>query len=295
MSPGILLQEKPPDQSYSNSTEDSQDTDEPIAICGLSLKFPQEAISVEAFWEMLVEKRTAMTEFPKDRLNIDAFYDPNRQNTLCTRGGHFIKDDISLFDADFFSVSPSEAAALDPQQRLLLEVTFEALESAGVRLEDIRGSRTSVLTGCFSSDYLQQLLKDAERLPPYAAVGASQSMLANRLSWFFDLRGPSLNFDSACSSSAIAVDYSCEMLRRGQTDMGIAAGCNLVLDPDYSTILSNMQMLSPDGRCYTFDHRANGYSRGDGIGVVVLKRLSDALRDNDTIRAIIRSSGYVSS
>lgn len=271
--------------------EEDRDSQEPVAICGLALKFPQDAVSPETFWRMLVEKRSAITEFPKDRLNIDAFHHPTRRNALCTRGAHFIKEDVGLFDADFFSITPSEAAAMDPMQRLLLETTFEALQNSGVRLEDARGSRTSVHTGCFANDYLQQLLKDAERLPAYAAVGASQSMLANRLSWFFDLRGPSVNLDSACSSSAMAIDLACQLLRSGQTDMGLAAGCNLLLDPDYTTILSNMQMLSPDGKCHTFDHRANGYSRGEGVGVVVLKRLSDAIRDNDTIRAVIRASG----
>ncbi|EEA25741.1 polyketide synthase, putative [Talaromyces marneffei ATCC 18224] len=264
---------------------------EPIAICGLAFKFPQDATSVEAFWKMLVEKRNAMTDYPNDRLNIAGFFNPSRQNSLNSRGGHFIAEDLGYFDADFFSIKPSDAAAMDPMQRLLLETTFHALENAGVRLEDVWGSRTSVHTGCFSNDYFLQLLRDADRLPRYAAVGAAQTMLANRISWFFDLRGASYNVDSACSSSAVAVDHACQMLRSGSVDMSIAAGSNLILDPDYSTILSNMHILSPDSRCYAFDHRANGYSRGEGIGVIVLKRLSDAIRDNDTIRAVIRASG----
>ncbi|KAI1084493.1 putative polyketide synthase [Whalleya microplaca] len=265
--------------------------EEPIAVCGLSLKFPQDASSEKEFWAMLLEKRTAMTEFPADRLNIDAFHHTSQRNALRTRCAHFIKEDLGLFDANFFSLTPTEASAMDPMQRILLETAYRAFENAGMRLEDIKGSRTSVHTGCFTNDYLQQILKDSQRLPPYAAVGATQSMLANRLSWFFDLRGPSVNLDSACSSSAMAVDLACQLLHRGVTDMGVVAGCNILLDPDYSTILSNMQMLSPDGRCFAFDHRANGYSRGEGVGVAVLKRLSDALRNNDPIRAIIRASG----
>lgn len=264
---------------------------EPIAVCGLALKFPGDASSVEEFWKMLCEKRNAMKEFPSDRLNINAFHHPNRNNSLCMRGAHFIDDDIGLFDADFFSITPSTAAAMDPMQRILLETTFHAFESGGIRLEDIRGSRTSVHTGCFTNDYLQQILKDSERLPPYAAIGATQSMLANRLSWFFDLRGPSMNIDTACSSSAVAVDLACQLLRSGTTDMGVVGGCNILLDPDFSIVLSDMHMLSPDSRCYAFDQRANGYGRGEGIGVIILKRLKDALHDNDTIRAVIRASG----
>nr|UPN67558.1 hypothetical protein [Pestalotiopsis sp.] len=264
---------------------------DPIAVCGLSLKFPQDGASEKGFWSMLLEKRGAMTEYPPDRVNVDAFYHPTQYNALRTRGGHFLKESLANFDASFFSLTRSEASAMNPMQRMMLETTYRAFENAGLRMEDVKGSRSSVHTGCFTSDYLQQMLKDSERLPPYAAVGATQSMLANRLSWFYDLRGPSVNLDSACSSSAMAVDLSCQLLSSGITDMGIVAGCNLLLDPDFSTILSNMQMLSPDGLCYAFDHRANGYSRGEGIGVVILKRLSDALRNNDTIRAVIRAVG----
>ncbi|PYH38566.1 polyketide synthase [Aspergillus neoniger CBS 115656] len=263
---------------------------EPIAVCGIGLKLPQDAVSEDGFWKMLMERRSARTEFPKDRMNINAFYHPTRRNELGTRGAHFLQEDLSRFDADFFSITPSEAAAMDPMQRLLLETTVEALDTAGIRIEDLQGSRTSVHTGCFSNDYLHQLLKDPQQLPPYAAVGASPSMLANRISWFFNLRGPSFNIDSACSSSALAIDCACRLLLSGQTDMGLAAGCNLLLDPDYSIILSNNHMLSPDGRSYTFDSRANGYSRGEGVAVIVLKRLSDALRNNDTIRAVIRAT-----
>lgn len=257
---------------------------EPIAVCGLSLNFPQDASSENGFWNMLLKKRSAMTAPPPDRLNIDGF-------RHYTQGAHYLKQDLGAFDANFFSITPSEASAMDPMHRILLETTYKAFESAGIRMEDLKGSRASVHTGCFTNDYLQQMLKDSERLPPYAAVGGTQSMLANRVSWFYDLRGPSVNLDSACSSSAMAVDLSCQLLHSGVTDLGVVAGCNLLLDPDFSTILSNMQMLSPDGRCYTFDHRANGYSRGEGVAVVILKRLSDALRDNDTIRAVIRASG----
>ncbi|TEY78486.1 hypothetical protein BOTCAL_0048g00120 [Botryotinia calthae] len=266
---------------------------EPIAIVGLSLKFPQDATSPEAFWKMMAEKRHGMKEFPTDRMNVNAFYHPNntRRNAFPVRGGHFIKEDLGVFDAKFFSITPAEAAAMDPAQRILLETTFRALENSGIPLEHLKGSDTAVFTGCFSNDYLLQLLKDPEQLPTYAATGASLSMLANRLSWFFDLSGPSVNLDSACSSSAMALDQACRTLHSGQSSMALVAGCNLTYFPEYTHILSNMNFLSPDNQCFTFDSRANGYARGEGIGVVVLKKLSQALKDQDTVRAVIRSTG----
>jgi acyl transferase domain-containing protein len=272
---------------------DDLDLVEPIAIIGFSLKFPQDATSPEAFWDMMAAKRDGMTEFPSERINIDSFYHPDnaRRNAFPVRGGHFIEEDLAAFDAKFFSITPAEAAAMDPAQRILLETTFRALENSGIPLERLRGSDTAVYTGCFSNDYLLQLLKDPEQLPTYAATGASLSMLANRLSWFFDLSGPSVNFDSACSSSAMALDQACRTLQSGQSSMALVAGCNLSYSPEYTNILSNMNFLSPESRCFTFDNRADGYSRGEGIGVVVLKKLSQALQDQDTIRALIRSTG----
>ncbi|KAL6717587.1 hypothetical protein ACLMJK_005502 [Lecanora helva] len=266
---------------------------EPIAVVGLALKFPQDATSLEGFWDMLVEQRCAMTDFPSSRLNVDAFYHPNisQRGTLPLRGGHFIKEDLGAFDAGFFSISPTEAAAMDPAQRGLLETAYRAFENAGIPVHEASGSNTSVHTGCFTDDYKLQMLKDPDQIPKYAATGASLAMLANRLSWFFNLAGPSMNIDSACSSSGIAVDYGCQLLRNKDCDMSLIAGCNITFVSDYTSILTKMGFLSPDSRCYTFDHRANGYARGEGIGVILLKRLSDALRDRNTIRAVIRSSG----
>ncbi|KAI9660404.1 MAG: Type I Iterative PKS [Bathelium mastoideum] len=273
-----------------DSNEDL-DLIEPIAVVGYSLKFPQDATSSKGFWKMLVQRENAMTDFPADRVNISAFYHPTKHDALPVRGAHFLKEDLGAFDAEFFSIPPDEAAALDPAQRILLETTFRAFENAGIRLEDLPGSRTSVHTGCFTNDYLLQLLRDPARLPPHTANAASLSMLANRVSWFFGLAGPSVNLDSACSSGALAVDQSCQLLRSGTTSMGVVAGCNLIFDPDFTNALAKMSMLSPDSRSFAFDYKANGYARGEGIGVVILKLLSNAVRDNDTIRAVIRASG----
>ena len=266
---------------------------ESLAVVGFALKFPQDATSPEKFWDMLTEQRCAMTDFPASRLNINAFYHPDisQRNTLPLRGGHFIQEDLGAFDTTFFSITPTEAAAMDPAQRGLLETAYMAFENAGISLDRANGSNTSVHTGCFTDDYKLQLLKDTEQIPTYAATGASLAMLANRLSWFFNLSGPSMNIDSACSSSGIALDHACQLLRNKDCDMSLVAGCNLTFVSDYTSILTKMGFLSPDSRCYTFDQRANGYARGEGMGVVLLKRLTDAIQDRNTIRAVIRSSG----
>ncbi|KAK4107386.1 putative polyketide synthase [Canariomyces notabilis] len=266
--------------------------EDPIAICGFSIKFPQDATSPDAFWKMLIEKRCAMTPFPADRMNLDGFYQTrNRVNTVPLKGGHFVKDDLAVFDAGFFSISPTEAASLDPMQRWLLETAYRALENAGIPMEAVAGSSTAVYAGSFSMDYMLQLNRDPENPPTYAALGIGMSMLANRLSWFFDLRGPSIGLDSACSSTAMAIDIACQALRSGSCNMAMAAGCNLAFSPESYVWMSNINFLSPDSRSHSFDYRANGYARGEGVGVMILKRLSDAIRDGNTIRAVIRSTG----
>ncbi|MCJ1395075.1 hypothetical protein MMC18_007956 [Xylographa bjoerkii] len=228
------------------------DTIESVAIVGFSLTFPEDATSAEAFWSMLTEGRCASADFPKNRMNVDAFYDPSKdgEGSIPLRGGHFIRDDFAAFDAPFFSITAAEAAAMDPLQRNLLEVSYRALESAGIPMTSILGSNTSVHTGCFNTDFLSLISKDPERMPKYTGTGAAASMLSNRLSWFYDLKGPNMTIS-----------------------------------------LSNLGFLSHDSKCYSFDQRANGYARGEGIGVVILKRVVDAVRDNDTIRAVIRSTG----
>ncbi|KAI0022605.1 putative polyketide synthase [Xylariomycetidae sp. FL0641] len=273
------------------SSIDGDDGDA-VAICGFSIKFPQDATSPGALWKMIMEKTCAATEFPADRFNVNGFHsDRNTLNSLPLRGGHFIRENLGAFDAQFFSISPTEATAMDPMQRWLLETTYRALENAGITLEAIAGSLSSVYTGSFNLDYMVQLNRDPENPPTYAAVGFGLSMLANRLSWFFDLKGPSIGVDSACSSTAMAIDMACQSLKTGSSNMSIVAGSNLAYSPESYTWMSNINFLSPDSRCYSFDHRANGYARGEGVAVVILKRLADAVRDGNTIRAVIRATG----
>ncbi|KAL8846747.1 MAG: hypothetical protein Q9221_008190 [Calogaya cf. arnoldii] len=283
-----LLHGKPrDDQQQINGTF------EPLAVVGLSLKFPEDATTPDAFFQMLLDRRCVMSEWPKDRVNVEAFHDPlnDTVDTIPFRGGHFLKEPLGNFDAPFFTLTSSEANAMDPQQRLLLETAYRALENAGIPLEKAFGSNTSVHTGSFGDDYKLNLTKDPMTLPMYTATGVAPSMLAARLSWFFNFTGPCVNLDSACSSSMMAFDLACQGLRNRETDMALVGGANVVLGLDMSLPLSNMNFVSRNSRCFSFDHRANGYGRGEGFGVVVVKRLSDALPNGDTIRAVVRSTG----
>ncbi|KAI1486250.1 hypothetical protein F5X96DRAFT_673827, partial [Biscogniauxia mediterranea] len=279
-----------PRESSTNSTEERNAV--PIAIIGFSLKFPGEADTTEGFWNMLVEKRTTMSEFPSDRINLNGHYHPDvsRLDQLPVRGGHFIQEKIDRFDAPFFSITPAEAACMDPQQRGMLETSYRALENAGITIEKCSNTRTSVHTGSFTDDYRSVLFQDPLDGHVYAASGLSSSMLANRISWFFNFKGPSMNLDTACSSSLTCLHLACEDLRNGTTEMGLVGGCNLFYHPDYMKIMSNMGFLSADSRSWSLDEKANGYARGEGFGVLVIKRLSDAVRDGDTIRAVIRAT-----
>ncbi|KAH2773310.1 hypothetical protein KXW10_002572 [Aspergillus fumigatus] len=264
----------------------------PLAVVGFSFKFPEDATSSDSFWQMLLDGRCVSSEFPADRLNIDAHYYPdrNRLDSISMRGGHFLKDNIATFDAPFFAMSAAEAEAMDPQQRMVLETVYRALENAGLPMEKVAGSKTSVIAGSFSDDYFLLQTKDPLDMPKYTAVGTSRNMLANRVSWFFDLLGPSAAVDTACSSSLIALDMTCQSIWSRDADMGLAIGSNVILTPELTMSLDNLGLLSPDSHSYSFDSRANGYARGEGIGVIVIKRFDNAIRDGDTIRAVIRSS-----
>ncbi|KAL8696122.1 MAG: hypothetical protein Q9224_002961, partial [Gallowayella concinna] len=234
----------------------------------------------------------AWSEIPKERFNVDAFhsYDGNI-NTSVTRGAHFLKQDVTKFDASFFSFSRAEADSMDPQHRMMIEVTYEAMEKAGLSLQSLAGSRTGVFIGHFTSDYREMIFKDPESAPMYTASGTCKTSLANRISWLFDLRGPSFSMDTACSSSLVALHLACQSLRTGESDIAIVGGVNLLLNPEMFMYFSNQHFLSPDGKCKSFDISGNGYGRGEGIAALVLKRVDDAVSGEDPIRAIIRGTG----
>ncbi|KAJ5081201.1 hypothetical protein N7456_013439 [Penicillium angulare] len=264
----------------------------PLAVVGLSLKFPQDATSPDLFWDMIMEGRCASTEFPSDRLTINSHYNPDtsRLESLSLRGAHFLTEDLSLFDAPFFSITAGEAQAMDPQQRLVLEASYRALESAGIPMKDVAKSRTCVFVGSSGHDYLMLQAKDPQYMQKWNITGTTSNMVANRVSWFFDLTGPSAAIDTACSSSLMAVDMACQSIWSGDSNMGFAIGSNVLLAMETSLMMDNLGLLSKDSRCFSFDERGNGYSRGEGVGVIIIRPLEDAVRNGDTIRAVIRSS-----
>lgn len=265
----------------------------PVAIVGMACRFPEDATSPQAFYDMLSNGRSAWGEVPKNRYNIDSYWHPNRERigTTSARGAHWMKEDPAVFDAPFFSMTAAEASALDPQLRMLLEVAYECIENGGMRMEDLVGSDTSVFVGSSSSEYPFMMADDLDTLPLYAAVGTGMTMLANRLSHFYDLRGPSVALDTACSAGLVATHLGSQTIRNKESKVSFVCGSQLMLIPDGAVALSRLQFLSPSSRCYTFDDRANGYARGEGICVMMLKSLDDALKDGDTIRAVIRGSG----
>ncbi|BBA33063.1 polyketide synthase family protein [Methylocaldum marinum] len=264
---------------------------EPIAIIGLSCRFPG-APDPEAFWQLLAEGVDAIGEVPRDRWNVDANYDPEPgiPGKIYVRAGGFIGSPDG-FDADFFGIAPREAMSLDPQQRLLLELGWEALEHAGLVPEHLAGSSTGVFVGVSTDDYHDKLLqRPPEQIDAYLATGTAHSTSAGRLSYVLGLRGPNLAVDTACSSSLVAVHLAITSLRNGECDLALAAAANVLLGPELFINFCQARMLSPTGRCRTFDAAADGYVRAEGCGAVVLKRLTDAQRDGNNILAVIRGS-----
>ncbi|HXA48686.1 MAG TPA: beta-ketoacyl synthase N-terminal-like domain-containing protein, partial [Candidatus Acidoferrum sp.] len=266
---------------------------EPIAIIGMGCRFPGGADSPAALWRMLHDGVDFIREVPPERWDVNAFYDPDPDapGKMYCKDGAFLSG-IDQFDADFFGISPREAASMDPQQRLLLEVSWEALEHAGQSPERLAGSSTGVFVGINASDYLllQMGWGDPGRFNDYTGMGNSHSVAVGRLSYLMGLRGPSMAVDTACSSSLLAVHLACQSLRNEECDLALAGGVNLVLVPEITVSCCRFRMLSPDGRCKTFDAAANGYVRGEGCGMIVLKRYSDALADGDHVLALVRGS-----
>ncbi|PWY77309.1 hypothetical protein BO94DRAFT_559174 [Aspergillus sclerotioniger CBS 115572] len=265
---------------------------EPIAVIGMAGKFADEAEDCEKLWQVLLEGKCTWRPFPQDRLNVDTHFhnDPDRGGTLRVAGGHFLAEDLSKFEAGFFSISQAEAEMMDPQHRLLLENVYHALENSGITLKKAKGTDTAVYVACFSNDYRDMLNADPEQIQKHKILGTHDAILSNRISWFFDFKGTSATVDTACSGSLVAVHMACQSLILGESNMAIASGVNLISYPYTTQDLSKLGALSPDGPCYSFDQRANGYSRGEGVGTVVLKKLATAVRDGDTIRAVIRAS-----
>ncbi|KAI0205645.1 hypothetical protein F4808DRAFT_239972 [Astrocystis sublimbata] len=265
----------------------------PIAIVGVSGRFPGDASTPDKLWDMVSQARSALTDVPKERYNIDGFYHPSaeRQGSTSTTKGHFISSDVGLFDAPFFKISAQEAHAMDPQQRLALELSYEALESAGLTMADVAQAKMGCYLGTCVRDYAAIRAIDPDDYPRYEANGSmGTAMVSNRISWYFDLKGPSLTLDTACSSSLVCLHLAMQSIRTGESNMALVGATNLILAPHTSNHLSTLSFLSKDGKSQSFDHKANGYSRGEGVSFVVVKSLVDALKDGDCIRAVVRGT-----
>ncbi|PVH83915.1 putative polyketide synthase [Cadophora sp. DSE1049] len=265
----------------------------PIAIVGMGCRLPGDVSTPDEFWELCSRARSGWSPIPKSRFNHEAFHHPNPDKIGCynPEGGHFLSEDVGLFDAPFFNITEKEAISMDPQQRLLLECTYEALENAGIPKRDLVGENVGVFVGGSFADYELRNCRDTDTAPIFQATGCAQSLLSNRLSYYFDFTGPSFTVDTACSSSLGAMHLACQSLRNGESSQAIVASCHLNLLPDYFVLMSMSSLFSKEGKSFAFDSRGNGFGRGEGAGCVILKPLSEALRNNDSIRAVISGTG----
>ncbi|CKT66438.1 phenolpthiocerol synthesis type-I polyketide synthase PPSB [Mycobacterium tuberculosis] len=264
---------------------------EPVAVVGIGCRFPGDVDGPESFWDFLVAGRNAISTVPADRWDAEAFYhpDPLTPGRMTTKWGGFVPD-VAGFDAEFFGITPREAAAMDPQQRMLLEVAWEALEHAGIPPDSLGGTRTAVMMGVYFNEYQSMLAASPQNVDAYSGTGNAHSITVGRISYLLGLRGPAVAVDTACSSSLVAVHLACQSLRLRETDLALAGGVSITLRPETQIAISAWGLLSPQGRCAAFDAAADGFVRGEGAGVVVLKRLTDAVRDGDQVLAVGRGS-----
>ncbi len=263
-----------------------------FAIVGYAARFPG-APDADGFWDVLREGRDAISVVPKDRWDVDEFFDPEpgASGKVVTRRAGLV-DDVTGFDAPFFGMSAREARWMDPQHRLLLETAWRAVEHSGTAPSALADTNTGVFVGLSTHDYLGMASDELDypEIEAYLAIGTSNAAAAGRISYRLGLQGPAVAVDTACSSSLVAIHQACQALRLGECDLALAGGANVLLSPATMITFSSAQMLAPDGRCKTFDAAADGYVRGEGCGVIVIKRLEDAVRDGDRIRAVIRGS-----
>jgi acyl transferase domain-containing protein len=265
---------------------------EPIAVIGMGCRLPGGINNPDDFWQFLRDGKDGISEIPPEHWNLASYYDLdlNQTGKICTFYGGFIPH-LQTFDAHFFNIAPREAISLDPQQRVLLEVCWEALENSGIPPDNLSGSSTGVFVGICGNDYWHQLLKrDPNEIDAYLITGNTHSTASGRLSYFLGLNGPSLSVNTACSSSLVAIHLAMASLRNQECNLAIVGGVNRIISPEISISFSKARMLSPDGHCKTFDASANGFVRSEGCGVVVLKRLQEAITAQDNILAVLRGS-----
>ncbi|KAI0015263.1 polyketide synthase [Xylariomycetidae sp. FL0641] len=264
----------------------------PIAIVGLSCKFGGDATSPSKLWDLCTSAKDAWSPIPHERFDAAGLYDerkgkPGRHSV---KGGYFLND-IALFDSAFYNYTTDVANAMDPQIRMLLESVYESVEDAGIPIEKLAGSNTSVFTGSFSTDYSDMTLRDPDTMQPSYKTGNGIAMLSNRISHFYDFQGPSMTIDVGCSTSLVALHQACQSLRSGESDVSIVGSSLICLSPDMFTAMTIAGVLGPNGKCFAWDERAEGYGRGEGVASLVLKPLAAALRDGDHVHAVVRETG----
>ncbi|KAI9368958.1 putative polyketide synthase [Aspergillus egyptiacus] len=266
--------------------------DDPVVIVGMACRLPGGVSSPNDFWEMLINERSGQCNVPKTRFNVDGFYHPegDRAGVMNTKGGYFLQEDVRQFENSFFGINNLEATYMDPQQRKLLEVVYECFESAGVSMKQAAGADIGVFVGNFTVDFQTMQARDPEALHRYSATGSGTAILSNRISYIFDLRGPSFTLDTACSSSIYCLHSAVSAVRAGECEGAVVAGANLIMGPEQHLGTMKGGVLSPTSTCHTFDASADGYGRAEGVSALYIKRLSAALRDGDPIRAVIRGS-----
>ena len=306
---GVYFSDHPGGQASSGNVH-SQDMPHspcpPIAIVGMAMRLPGGVRTEDQFWQFLLDKKDGICEVPGTRYNIDAFYNNSKPNSIKTRHGYFLQEDLRHFDSAFFSFSNQEASRADPQQRLLLEVVWECMENAGQT--DWRGKDIGCYVGVYGEDWLDLSLKDAHIIDRGHIAGTGDFVLSNGVSYRFDLKGPrfvsgsvhifstdanilsSMTLKTGCSSTLVGLHEACQALYSGDCSSAIVAGTNLIFTPTMTTTMCDNGVLSPDGVCKTFDANADGYGRGEAVNALYIKPLRDAYRDGDPIRAVIRST-----
>ncbi|MFJ2899881.1 SDR family NAD(P)-dependent oxidoreductase, partial [Streptomyces sp. NPDC087218] len=284
-----LLGELAPALTDTSAAVAAHRTDEPLAVVGVGLRMPGDAHDLDSLWDVLAEGRDTVRQVPADRFDIDAFYDPDpdAEGRTYARHASFL-DDVAHFDAAFFGISPREAEPMDPQHRLLLEAAWNSLENAGIRPRELRDSRTGVFVGAGVGEYGKYRPNGAP--DTYTLTGTLPSFNAGRLSYHLGLQGPALSIDTACSSSLVALHLACEALRNDECELALAGGVQVLTDPGAFIALSRSHALSPDGRSKAFSAEADGYGRGEGVGVIAVMRLSDAIEQNRTVLGVIRAT-----
>ncbi|KAI0154906.1 putative polyketide synthase [Xylariaceae sp. FL1272] len=265
-----------------------------IAIVGMGCRWPGGVRNLSQLWELLENGRDGWTRFKADHINLDGYYHPNgqRPGSMFTEGAHLLQEDPKLFDHAFFGITAVEAMSMDPSQRKLLEVTYEAFENAGVPWHEFSGSKTGVFIGNFNNEHQVMQFRDLDHPLPYVVTGGGATILSNRISHVFNLQGPSMVIDTACSASMYALHVAVLSIQNGDCDAAIVGSGNLILNPDAQLFTTKLNAISPTSRSHTFDASADGYSRAEGFGAIYIKRLSDAIEHGDPVRAIIRGTAY---